>query len=103
MKYVSTRGAAPVLGFGDVLLTGLATDGGLYVPETWPTLDPALWSEVRPYADVAIEVMWPYVEGSIDRAHSEAMVHDASPVFEPPDVCPVAPLEEPPVVRKYLV
>ena len=33
MKYVSTRGAAPVLGFGDVLLTGLAADGGLYVPE----------------------------------------------------------------------
>ena len=38
MKYVSTRGAAPVLGFGDVLLTGLAADGGLYVPETWPRL-----------------------------------------------------------------
>src|SRR3546814_10377763 len=94
MKYVSTRGAAPVLGFGDVLLTGLATDGGLYVPETWPTLDPALWSEVRPYADVAIEVMWPYVEGSIDRADFEAMVHDAYAVFEHPDVCPVVPLEE---------
>ena len=38
MKYVSTRGEAPVLGFGDTLLTGLAADGGLYVPETWPTL-----------------------------------------------------------------
>ena len=37
MKYVSTRGAAPVLGFADVVLAGLANDGGLYVPETWPT------------------------------------------------------------------
>jgi threonine synthase len=67
VKYISTRGAAPVLGFGDVLLTGLAADGGLYVPETWPTLSPAVWADVRPYADVAVEVMWPYVEGAIDR------------------------------------
>ena len=36
MKYVSTRGRAPVMSFGDVLLAGLAADGGLYVPETWP-------------------------------------------------------------------
>jgi hypothetical protein len=36
MKYVSTRGAAPVLEFEEVLLTGLPRDGGLYVPETWP-------------------------------------------------------------------
>src|SRR3546814_2825057 len=38
--------------------------------------------------------MWPYVEGSIDRADFEAMVHDAYAVFEHPDVCPVVPLEE---------
>ena len=37
MKYISTRGAAPALGFEDVLLTGLARDGGLYLPERWPT------------------------------------------------------------------
>ena len=38
MRYVSTRGSAPVLGFGDTLLAGLADDGGLYVPESWPLL-----------------------------------------------------------------
>jgi threonine synthase len=38
VRYVSTRGEAPVLGFCDVMLTGLARDGGLYVPETWPQL-----------------------------------------------------------------
>ena len=38
MRYVSTRGAAPVLDFGDALLAGLADDGGLYVPEAWPVL-----------------------------------------------------------------
>ncbi len=38
MRYVSTRGAAPVLGFGEAMLTGLARDGGLYVPESVPVL-----------------------------------------------------------------
>src|SRR5688572_31661480 len=41
LRYISTRGAAPALGFTDVLLAGLARDGGLYVPETWPTLSAA--------------------------------------------------------------
>ena len=41
MRYVSTRGQAPVLGFGEAMLTGLARDGGLYVPESVPTLTPA--------------------------------------------------------------
>ncbi len=40
MRYISTRGEAPVLNFPDALLAGLARDGGLYVPETWPTLSP---------------------------------------------------------------
>ena len=40
MEYLSTRGQAPVLDFEDVLLTGLAPDGGLYLPRTWPQLDP---------------------------------------------------------------
>jgi threonine synthase len=92
VKYVSTRGAAPVLGFGDVLLSGLATDGGLYVPEEWPRLSSEVWSEVRPYEAVAVDVMWPYVEGSIARADFEAMVTAAYATFEHPDVCPVVEL-----------
>jgi hypothetical protein len=40
VRYISTRGEAPPLGFIDVMLTGLARDGGLYVPETWPQLSP---------------------------------------------------------------
>ena len=89
MKYVSTRGAAPVLGFGDALLTGLATDGGLYVPEQWPTLRSEVWSEVRPYDAVAVDVMWPFVEGAIGRDDFEAMVAAAYATFEHPDVCPL--------------
>jgi threonine synthase len=92
VKYVSTRGAAPVLGFGDVLLTGLASDGGLYVPEEWPHLSSEVWSEVRPYDSVALDVMWPYVEGSIARDDFEAMVVAAYATFDHPDVCPVVEL-----------
>ena len=49
MKYVSTRGTAPVLEFGDVLLTGLARDGGLYLPESWPVITP---DDVARFADL---------------------------------------------------
>jgi threonine synthase len=91
VKYVSTRGEAPVLGFGDTLLTGLAADGGLYVPETWPRL-PAGWDEARPYHEVATEVMWPYVEGSIEHDDLARMAEEAYGTFEHPDVCPVVEL-----------
>ena len=63
MRYLSTRGAAPELGFADVLLAGLASDGGLYVPERWPTLAP---SNAHTYAERAVEVMLPFVEPDID-------------------------------------
>ena len=63
MRYVSTHGSAPELGFADVLLAGLATDGGLYVPERWPTLGP---STAHTYAERAVEVMLPFVEPDID-------------------------------------
>ena len=92
MRYVSTRGRAPVLGFGDVLLAGLADDGGLYVPERWPALDPAVWAEPRPYVDVAVDVMLPYVEGSLTRDELAAMVREAYATFDHPDVCPVSDL-----------
>jgi threonine synthase len=94
VKYVSTRGSAPVLSFGDVLLAGLARDGGLYVPESWPTLAPDLMARAAdaPYADVAFEVMSPFVEGSIDRDDFAAVVSDAYATFDDPDVVPLRDL-----------
>ncbi|MFM8906531.1 MAG: threonine synthase, partial [Actinomycetota bacterium] len=58
MRYVSTRGSAPVLGFADTVLAGLATDGGLYGPETWPVAPEHISSD---YAKLAAEVMSPYI------------------------------------------
>jgi threonine synthase len=93
VKYVSTRGQAPVLDFADVLLAGLASDGGLYVPEAWPEL-PADWDVPRPYVDVAADVLWPYVEGStLARAELDEMVAAAYATFDHPDVCPLVEIE----------
>lgn len=92
LRYVSTRGAAPTLEFADVLLTGLADDGGLYVPESWPSLD--VPADAESYVDVARAVIWPYVDGSIDREGFDRIVTEAYATFHHPDVCPVVPLED---------
>jgi threonine synthase len=93
VKYVSTRGQAPVLDFADVLLAGLATDGGLYVPDSWPAL-PAGWDEPRPYAELASAVLWPYVDGSpLARADLDRMVAEAYATFDHPEVCPLVEIE----------
>ena len=69
-RYISTRGEAPSLGFCDVMLTGLARDGGLYVPETWPQLSSETIASFfgRPYWEVAVEVIRPFVAGEISDA-----------------------------------
>ena len=61
MRYISTRGQAPALGFADVTLAGLASDGGLYVPESWPQVSTAQMQEWRnlSYSEVAARVMLP--------------------------------------------
>lgn len=94
LRYVSTRGAAPILSFPDALLAGLARDGGLYVPEVWPTLaDDALARFAdTPYADIATEVMWPFVAGTMSHDDFAAIVADTYATFDHPDVVPVVDL-----------
>lgn len=94
MKFVSTRGQAPVLGFDDVVLTGLASDGGLYVPESLPTISEVTfrqWQSLH-YDELAIEVMWPFVEGSLKREAFEVMVKDAYSSFRHPAIAPLKQL-----------
>ena len=86
MRYISTRGQAPELGFADVLLAGLATDGGLYVPTEWPSL-PSL--PTGDYASLAAAVMRPYVAGDIDDAAFAAMCRDAYATFRHPATVPL--------------
>ena len=72
MKYISTRGAAETLGFEDVLLAGLARDGGLFVPETWPVIPAGTIASfaTRPFAEIAVEVIHPFMGGEISRDES---------------------------------
>jgi len=92
VKYVSTRGTAPILDFGDVLLAGLARDGGLYVPEQWPLFAEsalaAAGAAALPYAEVATEVMWPFVSGTLDRDEFAEIVDAAYVTFDDPAVVP---------------
>jgi threonine synthase len=83
-----------VLTFDEVLLAGLATDGGLYLPESWPALAPGALARFadRGYVDVAVEVMWPYVDGAIDRGAFEELVAAAYASFDHPDVTPMRSL-----------
>lgn len=97
LSYRSTRGDAPPLDFADALLTGLAPDGGLYVPDTFPPL-PDL-DAYAGYAEVAAAVMWPFVEGSIDRVAFEHIVTEAYATFDHPDVCPLVRLDD----RRWLL
>ena len=96
MQYISTRGEAPTLGFEDVLLAGLASDGGLYVPETWPQLTPAQIASFagKPYHEVAIEVIWPFIDGEIERSTFEAMAQEAYRSFGHPAVTPLVQVAE---------
>jgi threonine synthase len=87
MKYVSTRGSSPMLGFGEVLLGGLAPDGGLYVPESWPALPP-LRRDVD-YATTAATVVAPFIDGEIDIGSLRRMCEDAYATFRHPAVCPL--------------
>jgi threonine synthase len=87
MRYVSTRGQAPELGFADVLLTGLAPDGGLYVPAAYPTMP--LLAHGMPYADAAAAIITPFVGDDLAPAVVRALCHEAYASFGHPAVCPL--------------
>ncbi|MCC7428790.1 MAG: threonine synthase [Alphaproteobacteria bacterium] len=95
MRYISTRGRAPVLGFADVLLAGLATDGGLYVPETCPSFSAVEIRALRglPYAEMAARVMRPFLGEAIPWPVFRAMVADAYRSFRHPAVVPLVQLD----------
>lgn len=90
MKYISTRGGGQPQTFEQVLLNGLAPDGGLYVPETFPQLD--LESlRGKSYQDIAEAVMYPFVEGDIERAALRAIIDETygAQNFRHDDVVPL--------------
>ncbi|MDI9246138.1 threonine synthase [Marinobacter sp. CHS3-4] len=95
MRYISTRGEAPSVGFEDVLLTGLAPDGGLYVPESLPQFS---LEEIRSwrglsYSELAFNVMHPFVEDTVPADDFRAMLEDTYGVFAHKAVAPLVQLD----------
>jgi threonine synthase len=94
MKHVSTRGEAPPLGFAEAMLAGLARDGGLYVPDTWPRLEPQTIAAFagRPYAEVATDIVRRFVGDAIGETDLARMVREAYGMFRHPAVAPLSQL-----------
>lgn len=95
MRYISTRGQSPSLGFEDVLLTGLAPDGGLYVPEFLPRFSPEEISSWRglSYHELAFRVMYPFVEEAIPAPEFRQMLVDTYAVFQHKAVAPLVQID----------
>jgi threonine synthase len=91
VHYVSTRGEAPVLGFCDALLTGLARDGGLYMPKEWPHFSKKDIRGFRgkTYQQVALAVLSPFVGGEIAHDDLKRMIDEAYGTFKHPAVAPL--------------
>jgi threonine synthase len=95
LRYISTRGEAPELSFEDALLAGLARDGGLYVPRTWPQVSPETIAGFagKPFPEVAVALLEPYMGGSISRAELIALARDAYARFGHPAVTPLVQID----------
>lgn len=91
MNYISTRGRAPVLDFEETMLTGLARDGGLYVPETVPVLSAEMLLGLRgaTYEETAFQVMRPFIGGCFSDAEYRGIIHRAYAGFGHSARCPL--------------
>jgi threonine synthase len=96
LKYVSTRGQAPVLEFEDVMLAGLARDGGLYVPESWPTFSAEQLAALRgcSYQEIAFQVMFPFVSSSIEEGEFKELIEQAYSGFAHRAVAPLVQMDD---------
>lgn len=96
MRYVSTRGGAPALDFAEVTLAGLASDGGLYVPESWPRFTPGEIAALRglSYAELAARVMQPLVGDSLTPGRLLELTTQAYGRFAHAAVTPLVQLDE---------
>ncbi|MEO1135064.1 MAG: threonine synthase [Pseudomonadota bacterium] len=96
MKYISTRGGAPAVDFESALLAGLAPDGGLYMPATWPKLsrDEAHEIASMPYAEAAAEILSRFAGESFDKANLRAMARTAYSGFRDDAVAPLTQIGE---------
>ncbi|WP_038035124.1 threonine synthase [Thermopetrobacter sp. TC1] len=96
MRYISTRGGDRDRSFEDVLLAGLAPDGGLYVPEHWPVLSPDDWRSLRnrDWSEVAVAVMRPFMGDFLPEAALGQLIAEAAGTFNHAAVTPLKQLDD---------
>ena len=96
MKYISTRGGCPPQNFEQVLLSGLAPDGGLFIPQTLPTFSAEQIEAMKSlqYADLALEIVTPFVDGEIPTSHLRKVIDESYAAFKHPEVAPLTRLSE---------
>ncbi len=94
MRYISTRGQAPVRDFAGVLLAGLAEDGGLFMPESWPQLSAADWRALRglPYPELAARVIHPFMAESLSFETLLRLTRESYAGFAHPAIVPMIQL-----------
>jgi threonine synthase len=95
MRYVSTRGRAPEMDFAGVLLAGLASDGGLYMPQSWPRFSAAELKSLRglPYPELAAKIIVPFAAGSIEYPDLLAMCRRAYAGFAHKAIAPLVQVD----------
>ena len=93
-RFISTRGEAPETGFAEVLLAGLAPDGGLYMPAAWPRFSAAQISgfKGRRYQEVAFEILSRFAGDSFTAAELKEDIEAAYAGFEKPEIAPLSPM-----------
>ena len=96
MKYISTRGGCPPQNFEQVLLSGLAPDGGLFIPQTLPTFSAEQIEAMKSlqYADLALEIVTPFVDGEIPTSQLRKVIDESYAAFKHPEVAPLTRLSE---------
>lgn len=95
MKYISTRGQAPAIGFNEAVLAGLARDGGLYLPETYPQLPAGTIASFasKSFSDIAVDVIHPFTGNSMSRSELSALARDAYKTFGHSAVTPLVQID----------
>jgi len=96
LHYISTRIGSPILEFEDVVLTGLANDGGLYVPEVWPQMavNHHVFNKDIDYSDLAFEIIRPFIEENcIEDIKLKSLINDSYKSFKQPSVAPLVQID----------
>jgi threonine synthase len=103
MRYLSTRGGIPPIGFSEAVMMGLATDGGLLLPATLPNLDPptlARWSGLG-FPELAMEVMRPFVGDDLSAEELADLVRRSYARFHHPEVTPLVRVGDTPILELF--